>query len=182
MPTIVTARRAATAILAVVGLTGQALAKNESDTVNVLQSPCAAPEMRQLDFWIGEWDLTWGDSGTGINVITAELNDCVILENFTTHDSIPFRGISVSTYNRKLGKWQQTWVDTEGNYLDFVGGLSEGKMILSRETVDSEGKLVLFRMVFQNIMENSLDWNWEKSPDNGHTWETLWEIHYKRKR
>jgi hypothetical protein len=22
-------------------------------------NPCAAPEQRQLEFWVGEWDLTW---------------------------------------------------------------------------------------------------------------------------
>ena len=23
------------------------------------RTPCAAPEQRQLEFWVGEWDLTW---------------------------------------------------------------------------------------------------------------------------
>jgi len=22
-------------------------------------NPCAAPEQRQLEFWVAEWDLTW---------------------------------------------------------------------------------------------------------------------------
>lgn len=37
------------------------------------------------------------------------------------------------------------------------------------------------RMIWYNIEENSLDWNWEKSNDNGMTWKTLWTIHYERR-
>lgn len=29
------------------------------------QTPCEAPEARQLDFWLGTWELNWeGGSGT----------------------------------------------------------------------------------------------------------------------
>src|SRR5579859_2093331 len=43
------------------------------------------------------------------------------------------RGMSVSTFVTRAGKWKQIWVDNKGGYLDFVGECKDGKMILSRE-------------------------------------------------
>ena len=146
------------------------------------KGPCELPEMRQFDFWIGEWDLTWDDTSKGLNIITAELDNCVIEENFKTLGEQPFVGHSVSTYNKRKGKWQQTWVDNSGAYLDFVGEFAGGKMTLSRTAVDTSGNEFLQRMVWHNIKENALDWKWEKSTDDGTTWQTLWAIRYERKK
>ena len=139
-----------------------------------------ASELRQFDFWLGEWDLTWGDGGRGTNVITAVLDQRVIQEQFDGRPATPLQGLSVSTYNMQLGKWQQTWVDNSGSYLDFVGEFAAGKMILSREAT-LEGQPILQRMVWYNIAEQSLDWNWERSTDGGETWQIMWHIHYQRK-
>jgi hypothetical protein len=143
--------------------------------------PCSAPEFRQFDFWVGEWDLTWPDSGRGANIITVELDSCVIEENFTTEGDSPFRGRSVSVYNPATERWSQTWVDNSGGYLDFVGAWRDSTMILSRTATDTSGISFMQRMVWFNIAADSLDWHWERSDDNGKTWRTLWAIHYQRK-
>lgn len=145
------------------------------------KSPCDFPEAKQFDFWLGEWNLTWADSGKGFNKVEKILGGCVIQENFDGLNSTPLKGISVSTYNKNLKKWQQTWVDNSGAYLDFVGEFSEGKMILAREFTNKEGKKIKQRMVWFDIKENSLNWNWESSLDEGKTWKPLWQIHYSRK-
>jgi hypothetical protein len=49
------------------------------------QPPCAQPESRQFDFWIGEWNAAWeleGKPGKGTNTIRSVLGNCVIEENF----------------------------------------------------------------------------------------------------
>jgi len=145
-------------------------------------SPCDRAEARQFDFWIGEWNLTWDDTGRGTNIITSEMSRCVIEENFITHDSKPFIGHSVSVYNHKISKWQQTWVDNSGNYMEFLGEFQDGKMTLSRETVNKDGKLIKQRMIFYDIASKSLNWDWQSSEDQGHTWKTLWSIKYTRKK
>lgn len=172
--------RTLTGILLLYGCYAGRVSAQESGDTPV--SPCDRAEARQFDFWIGEWDLSWGDSGKGTNIITAELGNCVIEENFTTLGEKPFIGNSVSVYNPRLGKWQQTWVDNNGSYLDFLGEWSDGKMTLSRETVNKEGKLIRQRMVFHDITKKSLIWDWESSEDSGHTWKTLWTIKYKRRK
>ena len=145
------------------------------------EASCAQPEARQFDFWLGEWDLTWGDGGRGTNRITKILDGCVIQEEFDGTPAISLKGLSVSTFNAALGKWQQTWVDNSGGYLDLVGEFVEGKMILSRDAIVQE-KPVKQRMVFYNITANELDWRWERSDDKGQNWQVVWQIHYLRKK
>ena len=89
------------------------------------QQPCSTPEARQFDFWLGEWDLTWGEDGRGSNRITTRYGGCVIEENFNGAPSMEFQGMSVSTYNPKNQKWQQTWVDSQGSYIHLTGELAE---------------------------------------------------------
>lgn len=142
--------------------------------------PCQAPEARQFDFWLGEWDLTWGEDGRGRNTVTTRYDGCVIEENFDGAPSMDFKGMSVSTYNPEVKKWQQTWVDSQGNYIHLSGDFREGKMTLVNQPPQSAGKL-LFRMVFYNIEADSLDWDWERSEDGGRSWELRWRIHYQRR-
>ena len=149
--------------------------------------PCAAAEFRQFDFWVGDWDLTWlGQNGGpelhGHNRIERELGDCVIHEHFTDQAEPPFQGTSVSTFTPQLGKWQQTWVDNQGSYLDFVGEFKDGQMVLGREATGKDGKKFQQRMVWKNIKGDSLDWSWERSDDGGATWKVLWPIHYVRRK
>jgi len=143
---------------------------------------CTAPETRQFDFWVGEWDLK-SDQGTAINSIRPVLGGCVIYENFNevVGQGDLLSGWSVSTYAPARRRWLQTWVDNSGSYLDFEGEFKDGKMILSREA-EAQGKKFLQRMVWHNIGRDSLDWNWERSDDGGKSWQALWKIYYTRKK
>jgi len=148
--------------------------------------PCAEPQQKQFDFWIGEWDLTWpgnkpGETGHGGNSINRVMGGCVVEEQFTGGTSMALRGMSVSTFVAPVGKWKQTWVDNDGSYLDFVGEFKDGQMILSREATRPDGSKILQRMVWKNISQNEFDWSWEASKDGGKTWQVNWPIHYKRK-
>ena len=82
-------------------------------------------------------------------------------------------------YDRAAHCWKQTWVDSEGSYLDFVGGFEDGAMEL-RRTAEFEGRPALFRMRCENIRPDSLDWSWQRSDDGGATWTGLWELEYTR--
>ncbi|CAG0934550.1 hypothetical protein TFLX_03539 [Thermoflexales bacterium] len=137
-------------------------------------------EARQFDFWIGDWDAVWEENARGTNVVRAVLDNAVILENFDGRPGTPLIGMSVSVYNAALGKWQQTWVDNQGGYLDFVGAFEEGRMVLQRPAT-RQGQTFLQRMVWYNVEHDQFDWNWERSDDDGQTWQVLWQIHYTRR-
>jgi hypothetical protein len=143
-------------------------------------TPCSRPEAKQFDFWVGEWDLSWGEDGKGTNHIRKVYDRCVIEENFDGGTSIPLKGMSVSVFNEESGKWQQTWVDNQGGYLDFIGEYQDDRMILS-QSFEKDGQEIHQRMVWYNITEDELDWNWERSDDGAKNWKVLWKIHYRRK-
>jgi len=131
----------------------------------------------QFDFWLGEWDVSWGENGKGTNHILRIMDDMVIQENFSAPD---LKGMSVSVYDSGRKLWCQTWVDNNGSYLDFTGNFKDEKMILSRDAI-VRGEACKQRMVWYNIEENQFDWNWERSDDGGNTWRVMWQIKYKRK-
>jgi hypothetical protein len=142
--------------------------------------PATAPEAQQFDFWLGEWDCTWDDGQRGSNSIQVIMNGFVVLEQFSGEPAMPFHGMSVSTYSPALKQWRQTWVDDEGNYLDFAGEFRDGRMVLARTAVE-EDERIRQRMVWYNIAPDSLDWDWQRSEDGGASWQNLWTIHYRRK-
>jgi hypothetical protein len=132
---------------------------------------------RQFDFWLGDWDLRWEPDGRGVNMITSILDDHAVLEQFDGRPSIPLAGMSVSVFDRDLGRWRQVWVDTDGQYLDFIGGLDGDRMVFERRR--SDGRLQ--RMVWSNIAAASLLWSWEHSDDDGANWTVDWAIDYRRR-
>ncbi len=139
------------------------------------------PAEQQLDFWLGEWDVSWGDDQHGTNHIVCILDGRVIQENFDGSPALDFQGMSLSVYSEKLGRWQQTWADSQGSCWHFTGGVVGNEMILTTNDV-IDGQPVLLRMVFYNIASDELDWRWERSNDGGETWEERWQIHYRRKK
>lgn len=142
---------------------------------------------RQFDFWLGEWDCTWYQDGLehgvremrGTNSVYADLGGAVLVENFDGRPSLDFQGLSFSVYDRATGCWKQTWVDSEGGYLDFTGSFENGVMEL-RRSGDLDGSPALFRLRWENIEPDAFDWSRQRSVDGGVTWDSLWEIEYRR--
>jgi hypothetical protein len=148
--------------------------------------PCASPEAGQLDFWLGEWDASWPaqgatPAGTGTNHVESILGGCVVQETFVDKSPQALLGHSVSMWSPQKRQWQQTWVDNQGSYLDFVGEWKNGEMSFWRSARAADGSPVVTRMVFFAIKPDSFDWRWESSKDEGKTWKLLWPIHYARR-
>ena len=138
------------------------------------------PPEQQFDFWLGAWDVSWSGAQHGTNIVTRTFAGNVIQENFNAQPAQAFQGMSVSVYNSKIHQWQQTWVDTDGNYWHFTGNYLNDQMVLATDDI-IDGKSVKLRMIFYNIRVNELDWRWERSNDGGLTWDLKWQIHYQRK-
>jgi hypothetical protein len=152
------------------------------------ETPCNSAEARQLDFWLGEWDLSWpaeqaggepGETMTGTNRLTKLFGDCVIEENFATSDE-SYHGRSLSVFDPNVGLWRQTWVDSQGAYLVFTGGMEGSEMILSTTPVADGDQVIVNRMVFSDITPTSLYWRWQRTTDAGVKWSDRWTITYQR--
>ncbi|MEJ2194539.1 MAG: hypothetical protein P8X73_06715 [Ignavibacteriaceae bacterium] len=103
----------------------------------------------------------------------------MIEENFNGNPGVDFKGKSFSVYNNTQKIWQQTWVDDQGSYMVFTGGMEDDQMILSRKITRNKKELIQ-RMVFYNISKDEFDWNWESSKDDSKTWQLNWKLHYTR--
>jgi hypothetical protein len=145
-----------------------------------------APEA-YFDFWLGGWEVTWeeagGTVGRGTNFIEKTLDGKVIQENFRVNEGqmAGFMGTSISVYNAGTQTWKQAWADNQGGYFDFYGKIDGTKRIFQTEVQEIGGDtLFTQRMVFYNITEDSLKWDWESSIDGGRTWNLNWRINYRK--
>lgn len=150
------------------------------------QKTCQEPEFRQLDFWVGTWDLEWdlpvGKKGTGVNIISnSPYGDCVITENFDGAPSMQFKGMSVSTYHKPLKQWRQTWVDDQGGYFALSGGPNaDGTFALVNTRLGDKGPHL--RMVWMDIKKDNLTWRWQGKKTAEGAWADRWVIRYTRRK
>lgn len=137
-----------------------------------------ADHAHAFDFWLGDWKLTWGDSGVASNRIVREMDDRVIAEHFIDA-STNYRGSSWSVYDSLSDRWQQTWVDNQGNYFALSGAWMQDRMVLETRPAGTEGRRY-YRMVFRDIERDGFWWEWSVTEDKGATWTQKWRIRYTR--
>lgn len=142
---------------------------------------CTAPEHRQFDFWVGDWDVyrTGTETRVGRNRIEKVYNGCGIREHWT-----PVRGPeggSLNMYDPADKRWHQTWQDGANARVEFDGGFVDGKMILTGywRGVGGPGKDALVRMVYTPNADGSVRHQGAQSTDHGLTWSSAWDLTYK---
>jgi hypothetical protein len=151
---------------------------------------CTAAEYRQLDFWIGDWDLVvrarptpgapWAEA-KGLQHVESILGGCAISERFRADGpGAPWAGRSYSMWQPALKAWRQTWVDDSGSYLAFTGGVDGDVMTLVGEPRDQDGHHIQMRMVFLDVTARSLRWEWQRQTDGG-AWDPQMIIEYRRR-
>ncbi len=143
--------------------------------------PCtASPEFRQLDFWIGEWDVQSSGQPVGKSSVQLILGDCVIFENWT--GGLGMNGKSFNLYDATRTKWQQTWVSDRGGITEFVGEFKENKMEYFTEVTGADGSKSLRRMTLFNLGPDRVRQLSEATADGGKTWTTQYDFIYLRKK
>jgi len=148
------------------------------------QRPCAyAPENRQFDFWIGEWNVssTQGATPAGSSKIELILDDCVIQENWSSAGS-PYTGKSYNIYNTALKRWEQYWVDSVGGNIFFYGGLKDGVMdYWTDEIPQPDGTKLKRHLQFFKLDPDTVRQFSQGSTDGGKTWHVEYDFTYARK-
>ena len=144
-------------------------------------SPCKDNEIfNKLDFWAGEWEVfTPQGQKAGENKITKILDDCALLEEWTGTSAS--RGKSFNFYNWQEKKWRQIWIDNFGNPLFFEGEVRPDSMIYTGNSLTPQGGEIMNKMILSKESENEVRQLWQQSPDEGTTWNTVFDGKYIRK-
>jgi hypothetical protein len=142
--------------------------------------PCrAAPEYRQFDFWIGEWIVKDPKGNVaGTSSVQRILGDCTIFENWTGNAGMT--GKSFNIYDARDKKWHQTWVDDRGTFTHYIGGLVDGKLVVTADQ-SAPGKPSLVRMTFSKLTGGEVRQFGEASTDGGKTWTTQYDLIYSKR-
>ncbi len=143
--------------------------------------PCADPERRRFDFWIGSWEVRQPD-GTlaGRNRIERLFDRCVLAEHWEGESGL--RGASYTAYDASRGTWHQTWVDSSGSLLLLDGGWRDGAMVLEGSTPPGAEGAVRHRISWSVVGDgaHAVRQHWEVSNDDGATWSTAFDGRYRR--
>jgi len=107
-------------------------------------APCSAPAQRELDFWLGEWEVRDGGETIATSRIERGAQGCVIRETYVQKDG--FSGTSLSFHDPVLKRWRQTWVDSAGGVGEFSGAFSDGAMRFTGETHRGDGTTIQRKM------------------------------------
>ncbi len=141
--------------------------------------PALPPESRQFDFWVGEWEVS-NPAGqmAGRSKIELIAGGAGVLENWTGASG--YTGRSLNAWNATQKQWQQYWVGSDGGVLQLVGGIVEGRMVLSAER-EVRGQRRLERITWTPNADGTVRQHWEQSTDGGKTWTTAFDGLYRKR-
>ena len=134
------------------------------------------PGFRSFDFWVGTWEARTDDGVLqGHNRIEVVLGGAAIIERWT--GATGYRGTSLNRFDRRTGTWRQTWVDDQGQIVEFIDGVATaGRVAFSAR--DNDG--TLRRLTFEDRGPNAFRQVSETSADGGQTWTVEYDFHYGR--
>jgi hypothetical protein len=151
-------------------------------------SPCGAPQYRQFDFWLGEWEVrTATGQLLGHNRITSRHGGCVVSEEW--EGAAGGSGSSFNFYDQPTKQWHQFWVDAsgtnwlssdkQGNPATLRGGILEGAMVLTSDP-DTLPAIGLTRLTLRSLPDGRVRQTFEGSTDGGKTWTVSFDGFYKK--
>jgi hypothetical protein len=169
------------ALVLFVCLASFALAAPASFAAPDSPQPCSATsESRQLDFWLGTWNITYpGAPGGSTSTVKLVLDKCELVESW--EDAQGHKGENRFAYNYENKSWRGMFADNRGHVHVFTDGrVSDGSAEFSGPSRTPDGQTVLHRIRVTRASPDKVDQIWEKSKDNGATWTTVFRGEYSR--
>ncbi|GAA0706472.1 hypothetical protein [Dokdonella soli] len=140
---------------------------------------CRAPEYRQFDFWLGDWDTYRvnkpGQPSVARNRVTSILGGCVLFEVYERNDG--YTGESFTTYDATRKLWHQSWVTNEGELLVAEGTQQGKRIVLTGASRDAKGESLL--KVSWEPQADGVREIAEESRDGGKTWTPSFDILFR---
>lgn len=144
-------------------------------------SACASnPANRELDYWLGNWKIgAPGSSANARSTVSLSLDKCLIVENWDGGRG--HAGQNIFGYSADDKSWYGMFADNEGRVHVFTSGkVSSGSAEFEGTSRGPDGKKVLNRVRITRISPDNVEQVWEKSGDNGSTWNLAFRGEYLR--
>jgi hypothetical protein len=145
-------------------------------------TPCSAGSpTRELDFWLGDWNITYpGAPGGSVSKVSLSLDRCEIVESW--EDGQGHKGENRFAYNYENQSWRGMFADNRGHVHVFSAGkAAAGSAEFFGPSTTPMGETVLHRIKVSRVNGNKIEQTWEKSADNGASWSTVFKGEYSRK-
>lgn len=138
-------------------------------------SHCSAPEYRQFDFWVGNWEAFDRDGKLlGHTLIEKIEQGCVLQEWWRGNGAENGAGTSLSMYDRKHKLWRHTWASVRGNFAPIDGGWQGNRMLMTGYFVNDRGEREFHRTVWEPA-PGGVHHRWDSTTDGGVTWNVIHE-------
>lgn len=144
-------------------------------------APCSAnSENRQFDYWLGNWSIgAPGSSGNAHSTVSLSLDKCLVVENWDGGRG--HSGQNMVGYSADDKTWYGMFADNEGRVHVFTSGkVSSGSAEFEGTSRGPNGESVLNRVKITRLNPNKVEQTWEKSSDNGATWNLVFRGEYSR--
>lgn len=133
-----------------------------------------------FDFWVGDWDVYMGGQKRARNVITKEMNGCIVRERYS--NNLGYSGESINYYDPESGRWKQNWVDSAGGVVRYSGeGRGPGVMVMEGANTSARGQTQLARVTWKLLEDGRVHHVIEQSTDGGETWSSFFDGLYSRR-
>jgi hypothetical protein len=143
--------------------------------------PCSAnSESRQLDFWLGDWTVTYpGMAGSAASKVSLDLDKCLLTESWDGGKG--HSGKNMFAYSSDDRSWHGMFADNQGRVHVFEGKVVPGSAEFTGPSRSPNGQTVLNRIKVVRMAANQVEQSWEKSTDNGVTWTMEFRGEYSRR-
>jgi hypothetical protein len=136
-------------------------------------------ESRQMDFWLGDWTVTYpGMLGSAVSKVSLDLDKCLLVESWDGGKG--HSGQNMFAYSSDDKSWHGMFADNQGRVHILEGKVAAGAAEFTGSSTGPNGQTVLNRIKVTRLTVNKVEQSWEKSTDNGVTWKMEFRGEYSR--
>jgi hypothetical protein len=169
---------AVAALLLLAARPQQQILRSATQTQSAKPRSCTAPEYRQFDFWLGDWDAFDIDSpGKPVarTRVDSILDGCVLREDYQAASGSQGQSFTIYDDSRKV--WHQTWVTNRGKLLTIEGQFNSGEITMTgTDRVNGSERLVrgTWKPASDGVRETAVI-----STDGGKTWNPWFDLIFR---
>ena len=136
-------------------------------------------EVRQLDYWLGNWTMKGADGSSTSSKVTLSLDKCMFVEHWENRKGHVTE--KMFAYSPEDKNWGGMFADNQGRvHVFLVGKVSSGTAEFHGPSRGPNGETVLHKLRVVRTAPDRLEETWEKSLDNGANWTTVYRAQYSR--